>query len=271
MTILVTGGTGLVGPRLLGRLTAAGVECRALVRPGKEVPEGVQRAEGDILSPDSLPAAVKGVTAVIHLAAVFRTRDNDQIWTVNRDGTRNLIAAVEQHAPEARFLLASTSNVYDADSAHPGREDDPVAPALAYPASKIEAERLLRASGLTWGILRLPFIYGDQDGHLESLPELAAGMGWHPAQRLSVVHHADIATAFALALTGALDMRTVNIADESPLSIYEMSQIAGYSYSSSAEPLSQPWKGQMDVSLARSLGFTPTISTIHEAVRNGAL
>jgi nucleoside-diphosphate-sugar epimerase len=271
VTVLVTGGTGLVGPRLLGRLTAAGVECRALVRPGKEVPEGVQRAEGDILSPDSLPAAVEGVTAVIHLAAVFRTRDDDQIWTVNRDGTRNLIAAVEQHAPEARFLLASASNVYDADSTYPGREDDPVAPTLAYPAGKIEAEQLLRASGLTWGILRLPFIYGDQDGHLESLPELAAAMGWHPAQRLSVVHHADIATAFALALTGAFDNRTVNIADESPLSIYEMSQIVGYSYSSSAEPLSQPWKGQMDVSLARSLGFTPTISTIHEAARNGAL
>ncbi|GAA1736139.1 NAD(P)-dependent oxidoreductase [Luedemannella helvata] len=271
MTILVTGGTGLVGPRLLGRLTAAGIECRALVRPGKEVPEGVQRAEGDVLSPDSLPAAVQGVTAVIHLAAVFRTRDDDLIWTVNREGTRNLIAAVEQYAPEARFLLASTSNVYDAESPHPGREDDPVAPTLAYPASKIEAEQLVRASSLTWGILRLPFIYGDQDGHLESLPQLAASMGWHPAQRLSVIHHADITTAFTLALTGAFDHRTVNIADESPLSIYEMSQIVGYSYGTSAEPLSQPWKGQMDISLARSLGFTPTISTIYQAVRNGAL
>lgn len=96
-------------------------------------------------------------------------------------------------------------------------------------------------------------------------------MGWHPAQRLSVIHHADIATAFTLALTGAFDNRTVNIADESPLSIYEMSQIVGYSYGSFAEPLRQPWRGQMDVSLARSLGFTPTIGTIHEAVRNGAL
>ncbi|MFI7586810.1 NAD-dependent epimerase/dehydratase family protein [Spongisporangium articulatum] len=271
MTILVTGATGLVGPRLLGRLTAAGVECRALVRPGKEVPGGVERVEGDILSPDSLPAAVQGVTAVVHLAAVFRTRDEDQIWAVNREGTRNLIAAVGQHAPEARFLLASTSNVYDADSPHPGREDDPVAPTLAYPASKIEAEQLLRASALTWGILRLPFIYGDGDGHLESLPELAAGMGWHPAQRLSVVHHADIATAFRLALTGAFDHRTVNIADESAPSIYELAQIVGYPYGSSAEPLPQPWKGQMDVGLARRLGFTPTISTVHQAVRHGAL
>ena len=271
MTILVTGGTGLVGPRLLKRLTAAGIESRALVRPGKDLPDGVERAEGDILSPDSLPAAVKGVTAVIHLAAVFRTRDEDQIWEVNREGTRNLIAAVREHAPQARFLLASTSNVYDGDSPQPGREDDTVTPTLAYPASKIEAENLLRASQLTWAILRLPFIYGDQDGHLEALPGQAAGMGWHPAQKLSVVHHADIATAFTLALTGAFDGRTVNIADESPLSIYEMAQIVGYSYGSSAEPLTQPWKGQMDVSLARSLGFAPTISTIYEAARKGLL
>jgi nucleoside-diphosphate-sugar epimerase len=271
MTVLVTGGTGLVGPRLLKRLTEAGIECRALVRPRKELAGGVERAEGDILTPGSLPAAVKGVTAVIHLAAVFRTRDDDQIWTVNSDGTRNLIAAVQQHAPDARFLLASTSNVYDAHSAHPGRESDAVEPTLAYPSSKIEAENLLRASDLTWGILRLPFIYGDQDGHLDSLPELAADMGWHPAQTLSVIHHSDIATAFTLALTGAFDGRTVNIADESPLSIYEISQIVGYNYPSSAEPLTQPWKGQMDISLARSHGFTPTIGTIYQAARRGLL
>ena len=34
MTILVTGGTGLVGSRLLKRMVAAGVDCRAIVRPG---------------------------------------------------------------------------------------------------------------------------------------------------------------------------------------------------------------------------------------------
>jgi UDP-glucose 4-epimerase len=271
MTILVTGGTGLVGPRLLTRLTNAGIECRGLVRPGKELPDGVERAEGDILNPDTLPDVVEGVSAVIHLAALFRTHDEAQIWNVNLEGTRNLITAVQEHAPAARFLMASTSNVYDADSPHPGREDDAVDPTLAYPASKIHAETLLRASGLTWGILRLPFIYGDQDGHLDSLPEFAAGMKWHPAQKMSVIHHADIATAFELALTGAFDSLTVNIADESPLSIFEMAQIIGYPYDSSAEPLTQPWKGQMDVGLARSLGFEPTIATIYQAARQGML
>ena len=41
MRILVTGGTGLVGSRLLKRLVAAGVDCRAIVRQGKALPAGV--------------------------------------------------------------------------------------------------------------------------------------------------------------------------------------------------------------------------------------
>lgn len=107
MTILVTGGTGLVGPRLLKRFAAAGVDCRALVRAGKEVPAGVTTVEGDILRPDTLPAAVEGVSAIVHLAALFRTPDEDQIWKVNLEGTRNLVAAALKHAPGARFLMAA--------------------------------------------------------------------------------------------------------------------------------------------------------------------
>ena len=271
MTILVTGGTGLVGPRLLKRLVGAGIDCRALVRPGKELPKGVTPIEGDILNTESLAPAVEGVSAVIHLAATFRTSDEDQIWKVNLEGTRNLITAVKDHAPDTRFLMASTSNVYDSDNSHPGREDDQVAPTLAYPASKVEAENILRNSGLNWSILRLPFVYGDKDGHLESIPELLADMKWHPAQKLSVIHHTDIATAFELALTGVMDGRIVNIADESPLTIYESAQIVGSTYESSSEPLTNPWKGHMDVALARSLGFQPKVRTVYQAIREGKL
>ena len=82
----------------------------------------------------------------------FRTQDTGLIWKSNLEGTRNLIAAVQTQAPQARFILASTSNVYDMDSSHPGREDDPVEPKLAYPASKVAAENELRASGLTWAV-----------------------------------------------------------------------------------------------------------------------
>jgi len=271
MTILITGGTGLVGSRLLKRFVEAGIDCRALVRPGKELPEGVMSIEGDILSPESLAAAVNGVSAIIHLAATFRTSDEKAIWKVNLEGTRNLVAAVKEHAPDARFLMASTSNVYNPDNSHPGQEDDVVTPTLAYPASKVEAENALRKSGLNWSVLRLPFVYGDKDGHLESTPALLATMKWHPAQRLSMIHHADIATAFELALTGSMDGRIVNIADDAPITCYEMAQIVGTPYESSAEPLTNPWMGHMDVTLARSLGFQPKVLTVYQAIREGKL
>ena len=271
MTTLITGGTGLVGSRLLKRFAAAGLECRALVRPGKDVPDGVQRVEGDVLDPDSLGEAVQGATAVIHLAAVFRTRDEAQIWKVNLEGTRNVIAAVQKHAPGARFLMASTSNVYGPELGHPARETDETSATQAYPASKIRAEQELRDSGLTWAILRFPFVYGDGDGHLEAAPEQLASMGWHPARKLSVIHHQDIATAVDLALTGAMDGRIVNIADESPLTTYEIAQIVGSPYASSAEPLANPWQGHMDVSLARRLGFQPQVATVYQAMREGRL
>jgi hypothetical protein len=135
MALLVTGGTGLVGSRLLKRFAEAGIDCRALVRPGKKLPEEVTAIEGDILSPGSLASAVEGVSAIVHLAALFRTSDEAGIWKINLEGTRNLIAAVKDHAPGARFLMASSSNVYDPDISHPGREDDVVAPTLAYGVS----------------------------------------------------------------------------------------------------------------------------------------
>ncbi len=211
------------------------------------------------------------MTDVIHLAALFRTADEDAVWRVNLDGTRNLIAAMTQHAPDARLIMASTSNVYVAELTRPAREDDPVAPWAAYPASKIEAEKELRSSGLNWGIVRLPFVYGDQDGHLEALPRIAAERGWHPARKQSMAHHADIAAAFRLALTGAVDGRIVNIADESPLSIYEIAQLVGEPFPSSDEPLSDPWQGQVDAALARSLGFRATVPSVYAAIREGRL
>jgi nucleoside-diphosphate-sugar epimerase len=80
---------------------------------------------------------------------------------------------------------------------------------LYYPASKLAAEKELRGSALNWSILRFPFVYGDKDGHMES------------------IHHQDIATAVNLALTGAMDGRIVNTVDEAPTSVYELIELVG--------------------------------------------
>lgn len=271
MTILVTGGSGLVGSRLLGRLVERGVSLRAIVRAGRPLPAGVERVEGDILDAASVAKAVKGVSAIIHLAAVFRTPDTDLIWKVNLEGTRNLIAAVKASVPDARFIMASTNLVYDRNSPRPGRENDAVNPQLAYPASKVAAETELRESDLNWSILRFGFVYGDKDGHMESLPKLAAQFELHPAVKFSLIHHRDIATAVDLALTGALDKRTVNLVDEAPTSLFEMTEIVGDPMAPSSEPLDNPWYGQADGRLARSLGLKLTVPTVHQAIRDNAL
>ncbi|OOQ60434.1 NAD-dependent epimerase/dehydratase family protein [Mucilaginibacter pedocola] len=269
--ILVTGGTGLVGARLLPRLAGAGYNCRALVREGKAAPAGAAGITGDLFDPLSLAGAVKEISAVIHLAAVFRTADTELIWKSNLEGTRNLIEAVRLHAPGAKFIFASTSHVYNKDNPHPGREDDEPAPQHAYPASKVAAEKALGESGLSWSVLRFPFVYGDGDGHLEDLPKHAIAAKFHPAMRMSTIHHRDIFTAVAMALEGKLDGRIVNIADEAPLTLYEILQLAGETMPATSEPLADPWYLHADASLARSLGFKASVRTIHQAKEEGML
>ncbi len=226
MTILITGATGQVGARLLPRLIDGSADCRALVRDGKKLPRGVSAVIGDLFDSAALEQAVKGVSDIVHLAAVFRTPDTDLIWKSNLEGTRNLIAATKKHAPDARFVLASTSNIYDADGSRPGREDDASNPKQAYPASKLAAENELRKSGLKWTVLRFSFVYGDKDGHIESLPKLASAgtVKFQPAARMSMVHHRDIAVAMKMALSGVMDGRVVNIADDAPTSVYSSSR-----------------------------------------------
>jgi UDP-glucose 4-epimerase len=268
--ILITGTTGLVGSRLLPRLVEAGWDCHALVRGAKEVPFGATRVEGDVLNAESLSAAVNGASAIIHLAAVFRTTDTDLIWKSNTEGTQNLIEATKKHAPNARFILASTAHVYDPTSPHPGRENDDLNPEHAYPASKLAAENALRESGLNWSVLRFPFVYGDGDGHLEMLPGHVIGK-WHPAARMSIIHHRDIANAVKMALAGTTDDRIVNISDEAPLSVYELLRLVGVTMDSSALPLNNPWYLQVDSSFARSLGFRPEVRTVYQAVQENLL
>jgi nucleoside-diphosphate-sugar epimerase len=271
MNLFVTGGTGLVGTRLLPRLCDAGHECRALVRPGRELPDGVTRVEGDLLDPAPLAAALDGVDAVIHLAALFRTDDVAAIHRVNLEGTRNLIEATRAGAPTARVVMASTSNVYADVGPHPAREDDPTDATDAYPVSKIAAEGELRASGLTWSILRFGFVYGDGDGHIDALPPRLPQLGWHPARALAVVHHRDIAQMVELALTGATDGRILNVVADAPVTIAELAAIAGESMAASDEPLDHPWAGHVDASVARTLGFRATVPTVYDAQRDGLL
>ena len=270
-TLLLTGASGLVGSRLLPRLIAEGYDCHALVRRDLSLPPGATGVPGDLEDTSSLTKAVEGVDAVVHLAALFRTGDDAAIWRANLDGTRNLVSAIKATAPQARIVMASTSNVYDQGTSRPSREDDVCTPTSAYPASKLAAEELVRGSGLTWSVLRLPFVYGDGDGHLASIPVLAKRFDLHPAHSYSVAHHQDVAVAMGMAFTGATDGRIVNVTDDAPVTVFEMALLAGQPIEGSSQPLVHPWAGRMDSSRLRGLGFRPLVPTIWEAAALGIL
>ncbi|NGM48432.1 NAD(P)-dependent oxidoreductase [Caulobacter sp. 602-2] len=271
MTILVTGGTGLVGSRLLKRMVAAGLPCRAIVRGGKSLPDGVTAIEADLLDPASLKTALDGVSDIIHLAAVLRTPNPDDIWKANVEGTRNLINTAKAYAPGARLIMASTGLVYNQDTPHPAREGDATSPQMPYPASKVAAELELRESGLNWVILRFGFVYGDADGHIQSIPKLVEMFGWHPASRLSMLHHRDIHTAVELAVKGVMDKQVVNLVDEAPMTISEIMQVLGAPMASSSQPLANPFFGHLDGSLSRKLGFAAKVRTTYQAIEERVL
>jgi UDP-glucose 4-epimerase len=217
MKLLVTGATGKVGSRLTKRLAARGDHVRALVRDTARAVDlrgdRIELVTGDLLDEGSLAAAVRGVDAVVHCAAFFRGATPEQAHAVNDLGTQNLGRAARE-ASVKRFVFTSTGLVYGPKGGRLAREDDPCHPTAAYPVSKLAAERfLLGLEGLDVRVLRLPFVYGDGDAHIEeALPMMR---GFPPTFRMSVGHHVDVAQAVMRILdTPSPAHRIYNVVDD---------------------------------------------------------
>jgi dihydroflavonol-4-reductase len=112
---LVTGATGHIGNVIVRQLLERGESVRALVRPGKTPLAlrglDVELVPGDLLDPDSLREAVKGVDTVYHLAAKISLLPGPDPETVrvNQEGTLNLLAALH---PWGNRRLVYASSIY---------------------------------------------------------------------------------------------------------------------------------------------------------------
>ncbi len=160
MKILITGVTGFVGSHLARELAAQGHTVRGLVRKpntrGHLAPDvQVEFAIGDVTRPETLPAAMQGVDAVIHLVAIAYESGGATYQAINAQGTRNVVQAA-QAAGVKRFVQQSA---LAADSKSP----------YAYLKSKGEGEDAVRASKMDWTILRPSVLVGPEDEFANAL------------------------------------------------------------------------------------------------------
>jgi nucleoside-diphosphate-sugar epimerase len=278
MRILITGATGRIGSRLLPRMLQHGYSVRALVRREEQAElfrqQGAEVVISDLLAPDSLPRAVNGAQAIIHLAAYFRGASPAQAQAANVEGSLALAQAARQ-AGISRFIYASTNLVYGPSRGRPARERDQPQPppSSAYPMTKRAAEQALLALDLNLCILRLAFVYGEGDPHLAEAARWA--LSWPAAKRLHMLHHADVAQAVQLAVDSSeADGRIYNVADDQPATIAEILRITGQAATEEmeAKALEDPWEGIVDTRRIRQeLGFAPTYPSVYDAMQDNAL
>lgn len=196
-TVLVTGANGFVGSRSVPSLIDAGHRVVAFVRDaaaGQEVLARLsaeQRAAveirlGDVTQPESVPPALAGVDAVVHLVAIPSDRSGGaELRLVNTEGTRAVVVAM-QAAGVRRLIHMGAMGV----------EDDPE---LHYASSKAKAEVIVRDSGLDWTILKPSLQFGPGDGFfniIAGLVRMSPGVVPVPGDgrsRFQPIHVGDVA------------------------------------------------------------------------------
>ncbi len=166
MRILVTGATGFIGREVARLLSAEGARPRLMVRrPTRsrlldEVDAEV--VHGDLTVPESLPHAVAGCDAIIHLGGRATFEPARRLEPTFVAGTRALADAAAA-AGVRRFVFGSSLLVHGPSEAAI-TADTPPAPAIDYGRVKLRMERELAARGdLSVASVRLPHVYGAGD------------------------------------------------------------------------------------------------------------
>lgn len=134
MTILVSGGTGSLGQRVVDALEGAGADVRVLSRGKRAALPEHNGVQADLLLKEELGPALVGVQTVVHCAHDSSTPDNGII------GTTNLIEA-SKAAGVAHFVHIGIAGIETAAD-------------FPYYAVKLEEEQRLAASGVPYSILR---------------------------------------------------------------------------------------------------------------------
>jgi dTDP-glucose 4,6-dehydratase len=300
--VVVTGGAGFLGSHLCDALVARGdqVVCVDDLSTGRA--ENVAGLEGHpsfelMVADASVAYDVDGpVDAVLHFASAASPPDYLarplETLAVGSEGTRNGLALAKNHG--ARFLLASTSEVYGDPAVHPQTESywgnvNPVGPRSVYDEAKRFAEALTmawhRTHGSDVGIVRIFNTYGPRlrpgDGRvvsnfltqaLDGRPLTVYGDG---TQTRSLCFVSD-EVAGILALLDSTVTGPVNIGNPDEYTMLDLARIVLEVTESHSEivhaplPTDDPTRRRPDITAARrDLGWEPVVA-LHDGLRQTA-
>lgn len=168
MRVLVTGGAGRLGISVCRMLCRKGFQVRVFdiqsprnVKSVKELDRRTEVLWGDITDAGPVRAALEGADAVIHMAAVLppATDANPALARkVNVEGTRVLVDAIRDRGGHLPFVFTSSVAVFGATPAATAPvsvDRNQPSPKDIYGQTKLEAETLIRESGIDHVILRI--------------------------------------------------------------------------------------------------------------------
>jgi UDP-glucuronate 4-epimerase len=237
--VLVTGGLGFIGSRLVPRLLDEGFAVRVVddlsaASPGGTGAEAAPRfaARGvEVVLDRADPGHVAGVDAVVHLAAlpgVRSKRSPSLLRAVNVELAGRLAGAAARTG--ARFVFTSSSSVYGNAAVLPTPEDARPAPLNAYAESKVAAEADVRAQGGEPVIVRPFSVYGPGQrpdmAFARWIRALAAGdpLPWHapPGTARDFTYVDDVAAGIVAALRLGRPGRAYNLSGWRPAPLREV-------------------------------------------------
>lgn len=231
MRILLTGAFGNIGESTLNKLLKQGHQVRCFDRKNSKTKRVKKRLSekgyfetywGDITNLDEIDKAVYNQDCIIHLAAIvppLSETNPDLAYKVNVGGTKNLIEAAKKLNKPPKLIIASSVAVYGPKmNCEPPRcIDEPLHPIDNYSHHKVEIEKLVRESGLSWLILRLSAV-----GSLKFPLTIDPILYEVPlSQRIELIYTKDAGSAFANAVTTDIKNRIFLIGGGKSCQIYQ--------------------------------------------------
>jgi uncharacterized protein (TIGR01777 family) len=247
MRIFVTGGTGLVGTRLVRRLRERNDEVHLLTRRpdfARQQFDGCVIVEGDPMQPGPWMDAINSCDAVLNLAGenVFGRRWSAEFKTLLHDSrvrsTENVVQALSQNprtpAGEAKVLVnASAIGYYGPHGDEELTEDSPPGDdALAHVCIAWEkAAHEVEKSGVRMAILRIGVVLDKQGGALKQMltpfKMFVGGPVGSGRQYVSWIHHADLTGLILMALDNGTVRGPVNGTAPNPVTNKQFSKALG--------------------------------------------